>query len=95
LSTKSNFFEIGGNSLRAGLINSKIRRATGQDISGGPAAAAAAAAGANANSPAVLYVRPQQGASSVNKLPDCMTPSSITALFQGYVLYSSMAFTST
>jgi hypothetical protein len=34
LSTKSNFFEIGGNSLRAGLINSKIRRATGQDISG-------------------------------------------------------------
>ncbi|KAF6251173.1 hypothetical protein COO60DRAFT_1677209 [Scenedesmus sp. NREL 46B-D3] len=34
LSTKSNFFAIGGNSLRAGLINSKIRHATGQDISG-------------------------------------------------------------
>jgi hypothetical protein len=36
-SVKSNFFELGGNSLRAGLINSKIRRATGADISGGPA----------------------------------------------------------
>jgi hypothetical protein len=34
-SVKSNFFELGGNSLRAGLINSKIRRATGADISGG------------------------------------------------------------
>ncbi|WIA16041.1 hypothetical protein OEZ85_012770 [Tetradesmus obliquus] len=33
-SMKSNFFELGGNSLRAGLINSKIRRATGADISG-------------------------------------------------------------
>jgi hypothetical protein len=33
-SVKSNFFELGGNSLRAGLINSKIRRATGADISG-------------------------------------------------------------
>ncbi|WIA36220.1 hypothetical protein OEZ86_007554 [Tetradesmus obliquus] len=33
-SMKSNFFELGGNSLRAGLVNSKIRRATGADISG-------------------------------------------------------------
>lgn len=30
----ANFFQLGGSSLRAGLINSKVRRATGFDISG-------------------------------------------------------------
>jgi non-ribosomal peptide synthetase component F len=34
LSVTANFFQLGGSSLRAGLINSRIRRSAGLDISG-------------------------------------------------------------